>query len=501
MQTISAIDVGSNAIRMVVGRVNSDQDQVEAIENIRIPVRLGQDVFSIGYIGEPTMQAALDAFLRFHKIADQFEVKHTRAVATSAMREAENSQTLIDRIAQQTGIQVEIIGGDEEARLVHLAVAKAINLDHKKAVLIDIGGGSIEVAILRGDKIIRTESYDIGTVRLLRSLDDQAQRSFRVLLKEYTESVRRHIKRELGKLKLDLCIGTGGNVEEMGNLRKKIFKRDSNHFITVSELETLNEKLSNMSVDRRMKKFNLKPDRADVIVPAAMALLMIAHEANVKEIQIPGVGLKDGVLWDMMPISFRSHLPRREQAWTSATRLGQKYQFDGEHGIRVAKTAHSLFDQTLVLHNLEAGERLLLEIASILHDIGHFIGALNHDQHGYYILNNSPLIGLDERQQDMIANIVRTHRKTAPTNDDEYLKSLTEKDQSIVSQLCALLRLADAIEISHTSRIQEVKLKNAKARWQLELVGEGNLLLERWALEKRKALFEDVFGIRLEVLE
>jgi len=428
-------------------------------------------------------------------------VEHTRAVATSAMREAENSQILIDRIAQQTGIQVEIISGEEEARLVQLAVGKEINLDGKKAVLIDIGGGSIEVAILRGDKIIRTESYDIGTVRLLRSLDGQAQGSFRVLLKEYTESVRRHIKRELGKLKLDLCIGTGGNLEEMGNLRKKIFKRDSNHLITVSELEALNEKMSNLTVDRRMKKFNLRPDRADVIVPAMMALLMIAHEAKVKEIQIPGVGLKDGVLWDMMPINFRSHLPRGEQAWTSATRLGQKYQFDGEHGVRVAKTARSLFDQTLVLHNLEEGERLLLEIASILHDIGHFIGTLNHDKHGYYILKNSPLIGLDERQQDMIAHLVRTHRKTTATDQDEYFKMLAEKDQSIVSQLCALLRLADAIEISHTSRIQEVKVKKAKGRWQLQMVGEGNLLLERWALDKRKALFEDVFGIRLDVLE
>jgi exopolyphosphatase/guanosine-5'-triphosphate,3'-diphosphate pyrophosphatase len=150
---------------------------------------------------------------------------------------------------------------------------------------------------------------------------------------------------------------------------------------------------------------------------------------------------------------------------------------------------------------LEEGERLLLEIASILHDIGHFIGTLNHDKHGYYILKNSPLIGLDERQQDMIAHLVRTHRKTTATDQDEYFKMLAEKDQSIVSQLCALLRLADAIEISHTSRIQEVKVKKAKGRWQLQMVGEGNLLLERWALDKRKALFEDVFGIRLDVLE
>lgn len=501
MQTISAIDVGSNAIRMVVGRVNTNQDQVEAIENIRIPVRLGQDVFSVGHIGEPTMQATVDTFLRFRKTADQFNVERIRAVATSAMREAENSDLLVDRIAQQTGIQVEIISGEEEARLVHLAVGKAINLQHKKAVLIDIGGGSIEVAISQGNKLIMTESYDIGTVRLLRNLDDGAPRSFRLLLREYTESVRRHIKRELGKLKLDLCIGTGGNLEEMGNLRKKLFKRDSNRLITISELESLEEKLSKMTVEQRIKKLKLRPDRADVILPATMALSMIAREAHIKEIEIPGVGLKDGVLWDMMPLTTGSQLPQRQQAWTSATRLGQKYHFDAEHGVRVAKAARSIFDQTLELHNLEESDRLLLEVASILHDIGHFVGTLNHDKHGYYILKNSPLIGLDERQHEIVANLIRYHRKATPTNQDEHFKALAQKDRLIVTKLCALLRLADATEVSHTARIDKIALQKAKGRWQLKMFGEGNLLLERWALEKRKALFEDVFGTQLEIRE
>jgi exopolyphosphatase/guanosine-5'-triphosphate,3'-diphosphate pyrophosphatase len=443
----------------------------------------------------------LDAFLRFHKIADQFEVKQIRAVATSAMREAENSDILVDRIVQHTGIQVEIISGEEEARLVHIAVGKAIDLQHKKAVLIDIGGGSIEVVISQGNKIITTESYDMGTVRLLRNLDDSVQRSFRVLLREYTESVRQRVKREFGKLKLDLCIGTGGNPEELGDLRKKLFERDSNYLITVNELEMLEEKLSKMTVDQRIKKFNLRPDRADVILPATMVLQMIAREVHIKEIQIPRVGLKDGVLWDMMPLTLGSHLPSRQQAWTSATRLGQKYQFDGDHAVRVAKTAQSLFDQTLALHNLDESERLLLEVASILHDIGHFIGTLNHDQHGYYILKNSPLIGLDERQNDIVANLIRYHRKTAPTNQDDQFKALAQKDRLIVTKLCALLRLADATQVSHTSRIHDIMLKKAKGSWKLKMAGEGNLLLERWALEKRKALFEEVFGTQLEILE
>jgi len=416
------------------------------------------------------------------------------------MREAENGHQLIERILRRTGIQVEIISGEEEARIIHIAVGKVIDLQHKKTVLIDIGGGSIEVAVSQGNKLLASESYDMGTVRLLRNLDGRLPEDFRVLLDEYTQSIRRHIKRELGKLKLDLCIGTGGNIEELGNLRKKLFKRAGNNLITVNELEMLDEKISRMTVDQRIKKLNLKPDRADVIVPAAMALRMIAHEARIKEIQIPGVGLKDGILWDMAPLIPGSNLPRRQQARTSATRLGHKYHFDGEHGIRVAKTAQSIFDQTISLHELEEDERLLLEIASLLHDIGYFIGMPDHEKHGYYIIKNSPLIGLDERQHAMIAHIVRNHRKTTPASQDEYFKSLTQKDRLIVNKLCALLRLADAIEVSHTTRILDVKLKKAKKCWQLQMSGEGNLLLERWALEKRKSLFEDIFGTQLEVL-
>ncbi|MEJ5225611.1 MAG: hypothetical protein WHV44_14230, partial [Anaerolineales bacterium] len=341
MQNIAAIDVGSNAIRMMVARVTADA-ALETLESTRIPVRLGQDTFTVGQIGETTMQAALDAFIRFRKIADQFEVSQLRAVATSAMREARNSDILIDRIAQQANIQLEIISGEEEARLIHLGVSKAVDLRGKRAILIDIGGGSVEVTLSHDEEIISAESYAMGTVRLLRKLDDngnQGERPFSHLLREYTEAARRRIDREIGSERLDICVGTGGNIEEMGVLRKKIFKRESDKLITLPELETLIEKLSALSVEERMKKYNLRPDRADVILPAATVLHMIAREARIKEIQIPGVGLKDGVLWDMLPLALGPRLPRSVQVKNAAVRLGQKYHFDGEHAAHVARIA------------------------------------------------------------------------------------------------------------------------------------------------------------------
>ncbi|HRQ25007.1 MAG TPA: hypothetical protein PLF42_16385, partial [Anaerolineales bacterium] len=244
MKTIAAIDVGSNAMRLVVGRLGYD-DKLETLENLRLPVRLGQDAFSQGQIGEVTSQQMLDAFIRFRKVADDYGAERIRAVATSAMREAENSDILSDRIAQVTGIGIEIISGEEEARLIHLAVANAINLKGKYAMLIDIGGGSVEVTLSKGNNILSTESYNMGTVRLLQKLGKKPSNvPFDELVREYAAATKRRIQREIGAEKIDLCAGTGGNIEEMGVLRKKLFKRSSEREITLSELEHLIEELS-----------------------------------------------------------------------------------------------------------------------------------------------------------------------------------------------------------------------------------------------------------------
>ncbi len=206
MQMIAAVDVGSNAIRMVVGEVD-DEWKVRAIENIRVPVRLGQDVFTEGFIQEESIQATIDTFMRFRRVADDFGITRLRAIATSAMREASNGDFLVDRIANSTGIQLEVIDGDEEARLVALAIASVINLRKKRAVLVDIGGGSVEVTVTDGPNIVSTESFNMGTVRLLNKLKtngsfqpptNASNSDFSLLVQEYAEAPRRRIEREIG---------------------------------------------------------------------------------------------------------------------------------------------------------------------------------------------------------------------------------------------------------------------------------------------------------------
>jgi exopolyphosphatase / guanosine-5'-triphosphate,3'-diphosphate pyrophosphatase len=181
--------------------------------------------------------------------------------------------------------------------------------------------------------------------------------------------------------------------------------------------------------------------------------------------------------------------------------LGKKYQFDAEHATLTAKLAKQLFDQTRTLHNLGDEDRLLLEIGALLHDIGHFINTIDHDKHGYYILKANRLIGLNDQQQEMVASLVRYHRKSIPSPDDSNYRALPQKERITVNKLSSLIRLADGMDVSHTSHVTNATLTEKKKCWELSLQGKGDLMLEKWALDKRRVLFEEIFGVQLEIMD
>lgn len=500
MVNISAIDVGSNAMRMVVGEVD-ETFQVRTIENIRLPVRLGQDVFDKGVLEEKTIQQTEEVFLRFKQIAENYNVHQLRAVATSAAREAANSDLMVDRVFRTSGIEIKIISGEEEARLIHAAVAHVLTLKDKRTLLIDIGGGSVEVTLSTGRNIISTDSYNMGTVRLLQKLNgSKSKHPLGNLVREYVEAARYRIEQDLGEEKIQICAGTGGNVEEIGRLRQKLLKAESDRFITLEELEKLIERLERMTYQERMDKLKLRADRADVILPASIVLHLIAREAGVKQIMIPNVGLKDGILLDIAEdLSKNLHPRRREQAWESALHMGRKYQFNEKHARLASKLAARLFEQTRPLHNLDDENLLLLEIGALLHDIGHFINSADHEKHGAYLLSASPLIGLNLREQNIVANLVRYHRKQLPSTNEENFKSLPQKDRLIVMKLSVLLRLADSLDISHMENVNDVTLRETGSLWKMKVSGKKDQMLMKWAFDKRKSQFKEVFGVSLEM--
>lgn len=500
MPTIAAIDVGSNAIRLAVANVNADGGYQVAY-NVREPVRLGQDVFTKGIISAHTIEKMLETFTSFKKKLEEHNVTRVKAVGTSAVREATNRDVVLKAVNKTAGIEIAVIGGEEEARLIHLAVKSTVNLKNKVALLVDIGGGSVEVVLADDSNVLCTESYSMGGVRLLKILDEKAgEERFNQLVTEYVDATQRRLEQEIKNQKLDVCVGTGGSIESIGELRKELFDKNSNQKVTAEELKAIVKKLRGSSFEERIQNWRLRPDRADVIVPAAIVLQKIVQQAGVDEVVIPGIGLKDGVLLELIAElrDQEKHL-YREQVIESARRLGKKYAFDEKHASTVAKLALQIFDQTKAFHELDAEARLILEVAAVLHDLGHYVNVSNHHKHTFYLIQASPLIGLTQLQMDIVANVARYHRKSAPKMQHKPYEELAPKHRLTISKLAAILRLADALDHEHASTVESVEVEYKRPRFMFRLKGKGDLLLEKWALVNKRDLFESVFDANVIV--
>ncbi len=299
---VSAIDIGSNAIRMMVADLSETAPFLHVDKKFRAPVRLGHDVFTLGSIGPETMEIAKATFRRFAETNHKMQVQKCRAVATSACREAKNRQDFVKEIKNASGIDIEIIDGTEEGRLIHLAVRKEVDLDARKTMLIDIGGGSVEVTFSQGPKMLATKSFPMGTVRILELLAKRKlnESHLNIVMGEFLPILGEHIYHNVDHDPVDFAIGTGGNLECIGQLKVQLLKRTPSSFVTLAELTEIIDRLRQVSMRDRIEKIGLRPDRADVIIPASVLVQTIMRQAETEKIVIPAVGLRDGLIWSML---------------------------------------------------------------------------------------------------------------------------------------------------------------------------------------------------------
>lgn len=301
-QRVSAIDIGSNAIRMMVADISAASPILHIDKKFRAPVRLGHDVFTSGMIGPEAMEISKATFRRFAETNQKMQVQKCRAVATSACREAKNRQEFVTEIKKISGIDIEIIDGTEEGRLIHLAVRKEVDLENKKTMLIDIGGGSVEVTFSEGPQMLATKSFPMGTVRVLENLAKRKMNEshLNIIMGEFLAELGEHIYKNVDHDPVDFAIGTGGNLECLGQLKVQLLKRTPSTFITLAELTEIIDRLRLLSIRDRIEKLGLRSDRADVIVPAAVLVQTIMRQAETEKIVIPAVGLRDGLIWSML---------------------------------------------------------------------------------------------------------------------------------------------------------------------------------------------------------
>ncbi len=295
----AAIDIGSNAIRMVIAE--HSHNGLHMIKKYRFPIRLGADVFSEGKIAGKNLKQSARTFKKFRDLIDKLGVLKIRAVGTSALRDAKNQKAFTELVARKSGINIEIIDGVEEARIIHHAVKREIALDQKSALLIDIGGGSVELTFSDNGMMSSTQSFPFGTVRTLELLKKKnlQEKDMHLILAEYLSPLTHFIHSHVSGRKIDFAIGTGGNLEAIGKLKSEFFKTPLRTLVSQTELTAIIDRLMKTSIKDRIDKLEMRPDRADVIVPASLIVSTVLRQANIEKLLIPHVGLKEGLIWSL----------------------------------------------------------------------------------------------------------------------------------------------------------------------------------------------------------
>jgi exopolyphosphatase / guanosine-5'-triphosphate,3'-diphosphate pyrophosphatase len=491
---VAGIDVGSNAMRFIAARFAS-ATAYEVIEQVRTPVRLGHDVFLSGRLAPSAMDAAIEALAGYRARMDALGIVHYRAVATSAVRDSDNGGAFRARARAEAAIELEVITGAEEARVVHQAIRHRIPLRGSRWVTADLGGGSVEVSLVDDDGVHWSVSHGMGSVRLLEELTvagDEPGR-FRRRLEEYAATLRIPPALRRGAAGF---IATGGNIEALAKLAAA--PKDERGVSTL-ELDALRgtiDALARLSYRQRVTELRLREDRADVILPAAMVYERIAVLAGFDAILVPHVGVKEGVVIDLVDdlASHGLHGVRHDRAvFAGCLALGRRFRFDEPHARHVTRLALALFDSLADLHELGPADRRVMLAAAMLHDVGVFIDHRRHHRHSHYIISQSELPGFTPDEIQLVANVARYHRKAGPTPAHEAYARLSEPDRLRVRALASLLRVADALDREHLQKVRNLVARIDDDAVVLTVGAHGDLLLEQWALQRKSDLFRDTF--------
>ncbi|MGB8319217.1 MAG: Ppx/GppA phosphatase family protein [Ignavibacteriaceae bacterium] len=511
-KNLAAIDIGTNSFHLIVVGVKGDGN-FEIVDREKEVIRLGEGSSGdIKIIKPEAVKRALNALSRFKGIADSHDAA-IRAVATSAVRESHNQDDFIKQVYDKTGINIEIISGVEEARLIYLGILKAVPVFDKKTLTVDIGGGSTEFLVGKKGEPIFSVSMKIGAVRLTQKFfpDFHVSKTRVKECRNWVEGELFQTANNIKKINFQLCVGSSGTIMSAGLMISASKNKSSsgngilNNFVfNKEELGEIEEEiLSRKTVEKRKKIPGIEDKRAEIIPAGIIILSTIFKLFNLKEITVSEYALREGIIIDTLQ---KQHEDFSKPGFENIRRhsinnLSRSFRNDTSHGKHVAKLSLQIFDQTKDLHRLGDECREYLEAAAILHDVGYHISHASHHRHSLYIIRNSELLGFNENEINIIAHAARYHRKSHPKSSHQEFKALPSDIQMIIKKLSAILRIADSFDRTHRKLVSglDVTIKNKSVEIQLHCSSKIKPDIELWNLDRRKSLFEEVFDKKVIV--
>ncbi len=503
---VGVVDIGASAIRLVVAEARPGEP-LRVIEEASRGVLLGKDTFTHGRIGAGTVEVALKALEGFRRLMDGYGVVRYRAVATSAVREAQNRETFLDRVRLRTGLEVEIIDGSEENRLTYLAVREALKGDaallQDDAVLVEVGGGSADLSFLRKGQPTYSGTYALGSIRLRQNLaswhGSQEQRVR--LLRRHIHNVVGDIRREMPLREAKRFVALGGDMR-FAAARLEGGRAPGVASVGKAVFLAFCEQVVADDVEQLVQKYRLPPAEAETLVPALLAYEALLRETAAEQVIVPEASLRAGLLLDVTGSDEGQALEdMQKQVLASAHAVGEKYRYDAAHAKQVAFLATRLFDELGAEHGLGPRDRLLLEVAALLHDVGIYVSLRGHHKHTWYLLSSAEIFGLTGDDMAVVANVARYHRRATPQRSHLPYMALDSETRVVVNKLSAILRLANALDADHLQKVKDLRLVPEEGGFVLEVGGVGDLTMERLVVMARSELMVEVFGRKLSFRE
>ena len=503
----AAIDIGSNSIKLVVVDAAAS-DSFAVLTREKETVRLGHETFLQGYLGRDAILRAIDCVRRFRSIAEARGAERIVATATAAVREANNAANFIKAVEQKTGINVEILSGIEEARLIGLAAAQGCSAKGTTTLNIDIGGGSTEISIFREGLPLTLHSIRLGAVglteRFLKS-DPPRPKQLKDLRTEIRAAVERPA-RELHGRRWDGVTGTSGTILAIGNALRAWTGNDdavqpAEAVIKSGKLAKFNASLAAMTTAERRNAARLTEQRAEIIVAGGVMLEGIMHALGIDALTTCEWALREGVIIDRLrdwEAQSRPPMPDiADQKLRGVHAVGKRFGYEEAHSHQVARLAETIFDALATSANLTRHQRLLLSAAALLHDVGYHIAHESHHKHSFYLIENSELTGFSESERAVIANIARYHKGSLPKNRHLHYAALSEADQLTVSRLAGILRVADAMDRRHDNRVQDLRCERNRNVVNIQAMSALECEHELTEAERRLNLFENAFQCKV----
>ena len=504
----AVIEIGSTGIRLLVAELTEDGNK-NTLDQCEMPVSLGLDVFTTGSVSRETLLQCIHILLRYKELLVSWDLKpaQTAVIATSAVREAKNRDPFVDRIFVKTGFHVQVIDGIENNRLTYLAVENCLKNARNEsltqnAIILEVGGGSTELMLMEKGKMAGAHSMRLGSViveQQLRSMLGSIEDARRYI-EEFIFNTKGSLENEIDLQKIERFITVGADPQIVAKIIGQK-KSPAIWEISRTDFDNFADTIQNYSTEECAAQYHISQSDAKLLHISLLIFKLFLRLTNAKSILVLQTSIRDGLIISHQNLPDNSLQQNfYSQITASARNLLRKYRGDEKHADFVRKISLKLYDSLAEEIALPEKNRMLLEVSAILHDIGMFIRADEHNKHSHYIITNSEIFGLDREDLDIVALIALYHRGSSKPQDDKNFQILPRAERMTILKLTAILRIADALDRSHRQKLMDFSIKRHQDTLTITTPGTHNTALENIALVQKADMFESIFGYKILII-